>query len=169
MSGPMRRLGAYLGLVEDDVTEETFEEAPARDLRAVRHDSRTPERPAPRAYESRTVRPIRGNDEVLDRQVSVVPAVDHLSRIVTLQPRSFNDSERVGEAFRAGSPVVINLTEMDRGQAQRVIDFASGLVFGLHGTLQRVTDKVFLLTPRNVDIEVDQARQVAAGAFFNHS
>ena len=131
MSSPMRRLGAYLGLVEDDVTEDAYEETPARDLRAVRHDSRAPERPAPRAYESRTVRPIRSNDEVFDRQVSVVPApVDHLSRIVTLQPRSFNDSERVGEAFRSGSPVVINLTELDRGQAQRVM---AGVFVESHG------------------------------------
>ena len=166
MSGPMRRLGAYLGLVEDEYVEEVPVEAPTRDLRAVRHESRLS------TVDSRTVRPLRANNDVLDRPLAApapVPAADALSRIVTLQPRSFNDSERVGEAFRNGSPVVVNLTEMDRAQGQRVIDFASGLVFGAHGTIQRVTDKVFLLTPQNVDIEVDQARQVVAGAFFNHS
>lgn len=170
MSGPMRRLGAYLGLVEEDYAAETVEETPTRDLRAVRHDSRLT------SVDSRTVRPLRSNNDLLDRPIHVTApapaqphAMDAVSRIVTLQPRSFNDSERVGEAFRNGSPVVVNLTEMDRDQAQRVIDFASGLVFGAHGTIQRVTDKVFLLTPQNVDIEVDQARQAAAGAFFNHS
>ena len=163
MSSAVRRLGAYLGLVEDEYYEEATEQTPARDVRAVRHDNRVAER-------SNTVRPLRGADEVLDRQVTVLPtAADSINRIVTLQPASFNDSQRIGEAFRTGSPVVMNLTALDRAQAQRVIDFASGLVFGLHGTIQRVTDKVFLLSPRNVDIEVDAAREVAVNAFFNHS
>lgn len=165
MASAVRRLGAYLGLVEDEYYEEAVEETPARDVRAIRHDDRVAER-------SNTVRPIRSSrsDDVLDRQVTVLPtAAEAINRIVTLQPASFNDSQRVGEAFRAGSPVVMNLTALDRAQAQRVIDFASGLVFGLHGTIQRVTDKVFLLSPRNVDIEVDAAREAAVNAFFNHS
>ena len=164
MSSAVRRLGAYLGLVEDEYYEEAVEETPARDVRAVRHDNRVAER-------SNTVRPLRGNhDDVLDRPVTVLPtSADSIGRIVTLQPASFNDSQRIGEAFRTGNPVVMNLTALDRAQAQRVIDFASGLVFGLHGSIQRVTDKVFLLSPRNVDIEVDAAREVAVNAFFNHS
>lgn len=163
MSSAVRRLGAYLGLVEDEYYEEAPEQTPARDVRAVRHDNRGVER-------SNTVRPLRGADDVLDRQVTVPSiAADSINRIVTLQPASFNDSQRIGEAFRMGSPVVMNLTALDRAQAQRVIDFASGLVFGLHGTIQRVTDKVFLLSPRNVDIEVGAAREVAVNAFFNHS
>lgn len=162
MSSAVRRLGAYLGLVEDEYYEEAVEQTPARDVRAVRHDNRAPERSA-------TVRPLR-NDDVLDRQVTVLPTpADSINRIVTLQPASFNDSQRIGEAFRSGSPVVMNLTALDRAQAQRVIDFASGLVFGLHGGIQRVTDKVFLLSPRNVDIEADVAREAAVNAFFNHS
>lgn len=162
MSGAVRRLGAYLGLVEDEYYDEAVEETPTRDLRAARHDNRTPERVS-------TVRPLRGND-VLDRPVTVLPSVqDSIGRIVTLQPASFNDSQRIGEAFRLGNPVVMNLSALDRAQAQRVIDFASGLVFGLHGSIQRVTDKVFLLSPRNVDIEVDAAREAAVNAFFNHS
>lgn len=163
MSSAVRRLGAYLGLVEDEYFEEPVEQQPARDVRAVRHDTRD---------RSAAVRPLRSdrNDDVLDRQVTVLPsAAEAINRIVTLQPASFNDSQRIGEAFRAGSPVVMNLTALDRAQAQRVIDFASGLVFGLHGTIQRVTDKVFLLSPRNVDIEVDAARELAVNAFFNHS
>lgn len=162
MTSAVRRLGAYLGLVEDEFYEDAPEQTPARDLRAVRHDNRVAER-------SNAVRPLRGADDVLDRPISGVSVADPISRIVTLQPASFNDSQRIGEAFRAGSPVVMNLTALDRAQAQRVIDFASGLVFGLHGTIQRVTDKVFLLSPRNVDIEVDAAREAAVNAFFNHS
>lgn len=158
MSSAVRRLGAYLGLVEDEYYEEPVEQPPARDVRAVRHDSR-----------GASVRPLR--DEVLDRPLTtVVPtSADSIGRIVTMQPASFNDSQRIGEAFRAGSPVVMNLTALDRAQAQRVIDFASGLVFGLHGSIQRVTDKVFLLSPRGVDIQVDEARELAVNTFFNHS
>ena len=162
MTSAVRRLGAYLGLVEDEFYEDAPEQTPARDLRAVRHDNRVAER-------SNAVRPLRGSEDVLDRPISGVSVADPISRIVTLQPASFNDSQRIGEAFRSGSPVVMNLTALDRAQAQRVIDFASGLVFGLHGTIQRVTDKVFLLSPRNVDIEVDAAREAAVNAFFNHS
>lgn len=163
MTSAVRRLGAYLGLVEDEFYEDAPEQTPARDLRAVRHDNRVAER-------SNAVRPLRGADDVLDRPISgTSPAADPISRIVTLQPASFNDSQSIGEAFRLGSPVVMNLTALDRAQAQRVIDFASGLVFGLHGTIQRVTDKVFLLSPRNVDIEVGAAREAAVNAFFNHS
>lgn len=163
MPSAVRRLGAYLGLVEDEYYEEAVEQTPVRDLRAVRHDNRMAER-------VNAVRAVRSNEDVLDRPIGAGSAAqDSIARIVTLQPASFNDSQRIGEAFRMGNPVVMNLTALDRAQAQRVIDFASGLVFGLHGSIQRVTDKVFLLSPRNVDIEVDAAREAAVNAFFNHS
>ena len=161
MAGAVRRFGAYLGLVEDGPLEEVVEETPVRDVRAVRHDTRLGERSA--------VRPIR-NDAVLDRPIAVAPAnAEPANRIVTLVPQSFNDCQRIGEAFRADNSVVVDFTQLDAGLRRRIIDFASGLVFGLHGRMQRVTETVYVLSPRNVDIEVDQARQVAAGAFFNHS
>lgn len=163
MPGAVRRIGAYLGLVEDTAVDEVTDEVPVRDVRAVRHDSRLPERSS--------VRTLR-NDEVLDRPLPVatpsVP-VEATNRIVTLVPQSFNDCQRIGEAFREGNSVVVDFTQLDAGLRRRIIDFASGLVFGLHGRMQRVTETVYVLSPRNVDIEVDTVRQVATGVIFNHS
>src|SRR5204862_7424383 len=70
-------------------------------------------------------------------------------RITTLQPRSYNDARSIGEHFREGVPVIMNLTEMDDGDAKRLVDFAAGLIFGLRGSIERVTNKVFLLSPYN--------------------
>ena len=168
MANAVRRLGAYLGLVEDDVLEDDVVETPireVRDVRAVRHDSRAPERPAPER--SAAVRPIR-SDQVLDRPVHASP-LDAVNRIVTMVPQSFNDCQRIGEAFRGDNSVVIDFTQLDAGLRRRVIDFTSGLVFGLHGRMQRVTETVYVLSPRNVDIEVEQVRQVATGVIYNHS
>lgn len=166
MASAVRRLGAYLGLVEDDHDDDVMEETPVREVRAVRHDSRTAERAPER---SAAVRPIR-NDQVLDRPVAVAsPVGEGVNRIVTLVPQSFNDCQRVGEAFRDGNSVVIDFTQLDAGLRRRIIDFASGLVFGLHGRMQRVTETVYVLSPRNVDVEVEQVRQVATGVIYNHS
>jgi cell division inhibitor SepF len=160
MPGAVRRLGAYLGLVEDGTVEEVIEEAPVRDVRAVRHDSRVAERSS--------VRTIR-NEEVLDRPIAPASRVESGQRLVTLVPQSFNDCQRIGEAFRAENSVVIDFTQLDAGLRRRIIDFASGLVFGLHGRMQRVTETVYVLSPRNVDIEVDTVRQATTGVIFNHS
>ena len=166
MASAVRRLGAYLGLVEDGIDDDVIEEAPVRDVRAVRHDSRQAERLPERSV---AVRPIR-NDQVLDRPVAMAsPLADGVNRIVTLVPQSFNDCQRIGEAFRADNSVVIDFTQLEAGLRRRIIDFASGLVFGLHGRMQRITETVYVLSPRNVDIEVDQVRQATTGVIFNHS
>lgn len=164
MASAVRRIGAYLGLVEDDQHDDMIEETPVRDIRAVRHDSRGVERAPER---SAAVRPIR-NDQVLDRPVSVT-APEAVNRIVTLVPQSFADCQRIGEAFRAGNSVVIDFTQLDAGLRRRVIDFASGLVFGLYGGMQRITETVYVLSPRGVEMEVEQMRQAATGVIFNHS
>ena len=74
------------------------------------------------------------------------PTVDSY-RITTLHPRNYNDARTVGEYFRDGTPVIMNLTDMEDADAKRLVDFAAGLVFALHGTIERVTAKVFLLSP----------------------
>ena len=73
------------------------------------------------------------------------PAIAGLSRIEAIHPRSYNDARRIGEEFRAGVPVIMNLGDMDEMDAKRIIDFAAGLVYGLHGTIER-TGKVFRFT-----------------------
>ena len=78
-----------------------------------------------------------------------------LRRIQTIKPRSYNDAKLIGEAFRLGVPVIMNLTEMPDAEAKRMVDFSAGLAFGLHGSLERVTTAVFLLSPAHVEIAVD--------------
>lgn len=79
-------------------------------------------------------------------------------KITTLHPRSYNDARRIGEEFRNGNPVIMNLTELDDVDAKRIVDFAAGLVFGLRGSIERVTNKVFMLSPANVTVDADEAR-----------
>jgi cell division inhibitor SepF len=90
-------------------------------------------------------------------------------RITTLHPRTYNEARTIGEHFREGTPVIMNLTEMDDIDAKRLVDFAAGLVFGLHGSIERVTQKVFLLSPANVDVPAEDKARIAEGGFFNQS
>lgn len=97
---------------------------------------------------------------------SHAPATD-LRRIQTIKPRSYNDARLIGEAFRAGVPVIMNLTEMSDADAKRLVDFSAGLSFGLHGSIERVTTAVFLLSPAHVEIGVDAEPQHTDHAFYN--
>jgi cell division inhibitor SepF len=90
-------------------------------------------------------------------------------RITTLHPRTYNDARRIGEEYREGVPVIINLTGMDDNDAKRIVDFAAGLVFGLRGSIERITNKVFLLSPANVDVGAEARAQIAQDGFFNQS
>ncbi len=78
--------------------------------------------------------------------------VQSLRRIVTVHPASYADARLIGESFRDGTPVIVNLEELADSEARRIIDFAAGLVFGLHGEIERVTARVFLLSPRDVEV-----------------
>ena len=89
-------------------------------------------------------------------------------RITTLHPHSYNDARAIGEHFRTGTPVIMNLTEMDDTDAKRLVDFAAGLTFGLHGRIERVTAKVFLLSPHNVQVTAQDKARIESG-FFNQS
>ena len=81
-----------------------------------------------------------------------------MSRITTLHPRTYNEARTVGESFRDGTPVIMNLSEMDDNDAKRLVDFAAGLVFATRGTIERVTNKVFLLSPPNVTVAAEDKR-----------
>ena len=76
-------------------------------------------------------------------------------KLRTIHPRSYNDAKLIGEAIRSGMPVIINVTDMAESEAKRLVDLSAGLAFGLHGAIERVTNKVFLLTPTNVENVVD--------------
>ena len=77
---------------------------------------------------------------------------DELRRITTIHPRSYNDAKIIGESFRESIPVIMNVTDMGESEAKRLVDFSAGLAFALHGSIERVTDKVFLLTPANLEV-----------------
>ena len=157
MSGAMRRIGEYLGLVEDtgrydeyDGHDETLETRPVASAR--------PTRPAPVADLAERRRP-----------VASAPRVAELSRIVTVHPSTSTEARTVGEHFRDGTPVIMNLTEMDDADAKRLVDFAAGLVFATRGTIERVTNKVFLLSPHDVSVAAEDKERIAEDGFFNQS
>ncbi|MFI6071043.1 cell division protein SepF [Actinoplanes sp. NPDC051343] len=90
-------------------------------------------------------------------------------QITTLHPTTYREARTIGEHFRDGTPVIINLTEMDEGDARRLVDFAAGLAFGLRGTIERVTNRVFLLSPANVQVTAEDKAKIAEGGFFTQS
>jgi cell division inhibitor SepF len=91
-------------------------------------------------------------------------------RVHLVIPRSFNDAQQIADRFKQGIPVILNLQSSDSDLSKRLIDFASGLTYALDGGMQRVADKVFLLTPRNVEVSAEErARLLEGGAFFNQA
>jgi len=93
----------------------------------------------------------------------------NLAQIATLHPRTYNEARTIGELFREGIPVIINLTEMLDSDAKRLVDFAAGLIFGLHGSIERVANKVFLLSPAAVEVVKDDKARIAERGFFYQS
>jgi cell division inhibitor SepF len=88
-------------------------------------------------------------------------------QITTLHPTSYNEARTIGEQFRNGNPVIMNLTDMDEPDAKRLVDFAAGLAFGLRGGMERVTNRVFLLSPPNVQVSAEDKARIADGGFFD--
>ncbi len=88
-------------------------------------------------------------------------------QITTLHPTSYSEARAIGEQFRDGHPVIMNLTEMDEPDAKRLVDFAAGLAFGLRGSMERVTNRVFLMTPPNIRVSDEEKARIAEGGFFD--
>jgi len=89
-----------------------------------------------------------------------------LSRITTVHPRSYNEARTIGERYRDGIPVIMNLTELDDAAAKRLVDFAAGLAFALRGSIDKVTNRVFLLSPMGVEVSAEDRRKLAERGFF---
>ncbi len=169
MAGAMRKMGVYLGLVEEEDRREVAdyedydeyaeaEVVPVRRVAAGRGWEDAEPRNAATAHE--TYR------EPAYRELPEEPAS---YRITTLHPRTYNEARTIGEHFRESVPVIMNLTEMDDADAKRLVDFAAGLSFGLRGSIERVTNKVFLLSPQNVHVTAEDKARIAEGGFFNQS
>lgn len=143
-AGSAAHVASVPSLVEDD-HEHDREPAPVRRAEVT---------PLPRRTAVREV--------VKDMEVGGV------HRITTIHPRTYNEAKKIGESFRDGTPVIMNLTDLDDADAKRLVDFAAGLVFGLQGSIERVTNKVFLLSPANVEVTTDG--EAAKGkSLFNQS
>jgi cell division inhibitor SepF len=95
-----------------------------------------------------------------------VTADDRRYQITTLHPTTYNEARAIGEHFRDGVPVIMNLTDMAEPDAKRLVDFAAGLAFGLRGTMERVTNRVFLLSPANIQVTAEDKAKIAEGGFF---
>ncbi len=133
MSNPLKKTMVYLGLADE---EEILDEAPARG-RAAEHQAEKTAAPVTPLHRPAAVRQ---------------PAVGAVTEILTVHPKQYRDAQVIAESFRDGVPVIINLSQMSDGDARRLIDFASGLSLGLYGRIERVTSKVFLLSPENVAV-----------------
>lgn len=143
------KMATFLGLKDDPELNE---------VAVVREPVRVPTGVSIR--ESRGVRPVA---------VALQPELSTMDRIVTVHPRTYSEARTVGEQFREGNPVIMNLSDMEETERKRLVDFASGLVFGLHGSIERVTSKVFLLSPENVSVSNDAKTAAAQASFYNQS
>ncbi len=158
----VRRMAEWIGLVVDDRyrDEQTGGEVAGELTEDVYVDEN------PRDEES-VVTPL---PQQRQRFVPVAePEVADLSRIVSVRPRSFNEARVIGENFRDGIPVIMNLSDMEEGDDRRLVDFAAGLIFGLRGNIERVSSKVFLLCPQNLVVGPEDKQRIASGGFFNQS
>jgi cell division inhibitor SepF len=167
MASAMRKMAVYLGLVEDDHqyddpyadeygTEDEYDEYGAE---LVAPDER------PDGYPGY----VDGTRAPGERHAPVQVQTTDLARITTLHPRTYNEARTIGEHFREGTPVIMNLTEMVDSDAKRLVDFSAGLIFGLRGSIERVTRNVFLLSPANVEVAAEDKVRIAERGFFNQS
>jgi len=151
----LNKMMGYLGLVDTD-EEAQGEATPVRSERPSREVSRTRD---------------RAGVTVVGSTIGVAPSTQPEANyhIITLQPRSYSEARKMGEHYREGNPVIINLDDMEESERKRLVDFASGLVFGLHGRIERVSHKVFLLSPANVNVSSEDKTAAAQASFFNQS
>jgi cell division inhibitor SepF len=180
MPGAMHRMGVYLGLVEDEdladgegYAGDGYAGAPPVERAPARRQSYAPD-----GYSRETHHEGRGRVETLQRDYREYGddndrygSADYAPtgyQITALHPRTYNEACTIGEAFRQSTPVIMNLSEMDDADAKRLVDFAAGLTFGLHGRIERVTAKVFLLSPHNVTVTAQDKARIENG-FFNQS
>lgn len=163
----LKKIGSYLGFVED-YDEQDLRHQPTEQRRTYEDeyddyaDDSLEAEPEPFEPPAAAVTPIRPSV----RPVESAPATA-MQRIQTIHPRSYNDAKAIGTAFRDGVPVIMNLSQMSDGDARRIIDFASGLAQGLLGKIERVTNRVFLLTPEHVNVHDDESGQADDNTFFN--
>jgi cell division inhibitor SepF len=171
-SVPRARSGER-GRVSDRLTSRSSDTDRVESDRAERASVRSitrpapPDNPSPMAYHTRDNLALAPQVQLRER--AVVADEEQRYQITTLHPTTYREARTIGEHFRDGVPVIINLTEMDEADARRLVDFAAGLAFGLRGTIERVTNRVFLLSPANVQVTAEDKAKIAEGGFFSLS
>ena len=168
MPGTMRKMAVYLGLVEDDLVDDDYDPEPRPRTQVAPSVADPRPRTAPEVVVRPTATAGAERPAATVRPTGSASGAD-IYRITTLHPRTYTDARRIGEEYREGVPVIINLTGMDDNDAKRIVDFAAGLVFGLRGSIERITNKVFLLSPANVDVGAEARAQIALDGFFTQS
>jgi cell division inhibitor SepF len=154
MAGVWRKTLNYLGLVEDE--EDFVEELPEAE-------------PAPvRRMRPRAIREVPADTEGIVRTISSPrPMSSATSAIHKSEPKRFNEAREVADRFKEGTAVIMNLQSTDDSIARRLVDFASGLVYGLDGKIELVANRVYLLTPANVEVSAEERERIAGGMFYN--
>jgi len=166
MASAMRKMAVYLGLVEDDhrygdpYTDEYGDADDYGDYITEYADQAS----ATETHAGYAADDGRGRTD--QRPAAEQMHAADLARITTLHPRTYNEARTIGEHFREGTPVIMNLTEMENADAKRLVDFAAGLAFALRGSMDKVTNKVFLLSPPDVDVTAEDRRRIAEGGLF---
>jgi cell division inhibitor SepF len=169
MANAMRKVAEYLGLLDGGEYTDEFGTYVDADLQEFEEQAtvRTANSGAP--YD-RVSEPMQTSYAAPIRAAAPTRAAAPLGdvyRITTLHPITYNDARRIGEEFRSGSPVILNLSELDYADQVRVVDFSAGLVHGLQGTLEKVAKEVFLLSPANIDVSLAARAQLRDEPFFN--
>ena len=152
----LNKMMGYLGLVDTDEEAQQQEATPVRNTERPAREIARPSRD-------------RAGVTVVGSTVAAAPVQESNYHIITLQPRSYSEARKMGEHYREGNPVIINLDDMEESERKRLVDFASGLVFGLHGRIERVSHKVLLLSPANVNVSSEDKTAAAQASFFNQS
>lgn len=143
----LRKASAWLGLVEDDGADPSY--------------------PDPSAADGYAAEAYPDGDPALDPQAPGAPA-GRGTRIASVQAQNFRDAHTIGDYFRQDIPVIINLTDMTAADAKRIVDFASGLVFGRRGEIERLSSRVFLIIPADYEI-LKEPGALADEGFFNQA
>ena len=159
MPGAWKKVGQYLGLVEDDELDQLEESMP--DQSAAHAESPV------RRLNRQEVTPMDRPEAIIRTMPSVRPSP--MASIHRAEPKRFDDVRDIGERFKQGIPVILNLQTTEGELAKRLIDFASGLTYALEGGMQKIADKTFLLTPRNVEVSAEEKARLVEKGFFNQS
>ena len=178
MAGIWHRTLVYFGLADEDdeYEDDTFTtqpdiEATYRDRQNVRKidQSASGRHRSPTDFDDIFTESGRGSSQRPSMRSVPMPPERPQVRVHLVMPKNFNDAQVIADKFKADIPVIINLQQSETELAKRLIDFASGLTYALEGGMQRVADKVFLLTPKNVEVSAEERQRIMEKGFYNQS